>query len=281
MTQSDSKVVVITGCSSGIGFATAVEFSKKNFTLFPTMRNLSKKNQLEKELDNLEDILLLDVTNDVSIDNTISQIENKFGRIDVLVNNAGYALFGSFEDTSIDEFKQQMETNFFGTVRLMKKVIPIMKKKKSGKIINISSVAGLSGFPFMPAHVSSAFALEGLTESLRYELKKFNIQLSLIEIGGVRTNFIDNKILSKEALNNPDYSKSMGNYLDVLENIFKNAITPDIIAKKIVEFSNLDILETRYFIGEDTQQIINQKKILSPLEYEKYILDFMLNGVIE
>lgn len=281
MTQSDSKIVVITGCSSGIGFATAVEFSKNNFTVFPTMRNLSKKNQLEKELDNFEDILLLDVTDDVSMDNAISQIENKFGRIDILINNAGYVLFGSFEDTSIDEFKQQMETNFFGTVRLMKKIIPIMKKNNSGKIINISSVAGLSGFPFMSSHISSAFALEGLTESLRYELKKFNIQLSLIEIGGVRTNFIDNKILSKEALDNPDYSKSMGNYLDVLENIVKNAVTPDIIAKKIIEFSNLDVLEPRYPIGEDIQQIMTQKTLLSPLEYEKYILNFLLNGVIE
>ena len=275
------KVVLITGCSSGIGFATAVEFSKNNFTVFPTMRNLSKKNELENELDNSKDILQLDVIDDVSIDNAISQIKNKFGRIDILVNNAGYALFGSFEDTSIDEFKQQMESNFFGTVRLMKKVIPIMKKNNSGKIINISSVAGLSGFPFMPSHVSSAFALEGLTESLRYELKKFNIQLSLIETGGVKTKFIDNKILSKEALTNPGYSKSMGNYLDMLENIFKNAITTDIIAKKIVEFSNLDIIEPRYFIGEDIQQIINQKKILSPLDYEKYILDFMLKGIIE
>ncbi len=281
MSNSDSKVVVITGCSSGIGFVTAVEFSKNDFTVFPTMRNLSKKNELEEELDNSEDILQLDVTDYASIDNTISQIKNKFGRIDILVNNAGYALFGSFEDTSIDEFKQQMETNFFGTVRLMKKVIPIMKKNNSGKIINISSIAGMSGFPFMPSYVSSSFALEGLTESLRYELKKFNIQLSLIEIGGVRTKFLDNKILSKDALKNTDYSKSMGNYLDMLENIFKNTITPDIIAEKIVEFSNLDILEPRYVIGEDVQQIINQKKILSPLDYEKYILDFMLNGIIE
>jgi len=113
MSKSDSKIVLITGCSSGIGFATAVEFSKNDFITYPTMRNLSKKNELEDELNHSEDILQLDVTDDVSIDNTISQIENKHGKIDILINNAGYTLFGSFEDTSIEEFKQQMETNFF------------------------------------------------------------------------------------------------------------------------------------------------------------------------
>jgi short-subunit dehydrogenase len=280
MIESKPKVVVITGCSSGIGFATAVEFSKNNFITFPTMRNLTNKNELENELNNSEDIIQLDVTSDTSIDNAINEIENKYGRIDILINNAGYVLLGSFEDTSIEEFKQQMETNFFGTIRMMKKVIPIMKKNNSGKIINISSVAGLTGFPFMPSYVSSSFALEGLTESLRYELKKFNIQSCLIEIGGVRTKFIDNKKLSNNALNNQDYSKSIEKYVNMFENIIKNSIPSDIIAKKIVEFSNIDILEPRYIVGDDTQQIMNQKKLLTSLEYEKYILNFMLKDIM-
>jgi len=281
MSESNSKIVVITGCSSGIGFATAVEFSKNNFTVFPTMRNLAKKNELEDELDSSEDILQLDVTDNTSIDNAISQIESKYGRIDILVNNAGYALFGSFEDTSIEEFKQQMDTNLFGTIRLMKKVIPLMKKNNSGKIINISSIAGLVGFPFMSSHISSTFALEGLTETIRYELKKFNIQLSLIEIGGVKTKFIENKILAKDALTNPDYSTRLKNYLDMIEGIFDKSISPDIIAKKIVEIVNLEIILPRYLTGNDSQQITSQKKLLPPLEYEKYMLDFMLNGIMD
>ncbi len=171
--MNDNTVVLITGCSSGIGFSTAIEFAKNGFVTYPTMRDLIKKNKLAEQLTNPENILELDVTNDASIDNTISQIENKHGKIDILVNNSGFGLFGSFEDTSIEEFKQQMETNFFGSIRLMKKTIPLMKKNKSGKIINISSVGGISGFPFMSSHISSAFALEGLTESLRFELKKF------------------------------------------------------------------------------------------------------------
>jgi len=281
MIESKPKVVVITGCSSGIGFASAVEFSKNNFITFPTMRNLRNKNELEYELNNSENIIQLDVTSDTSIDNAIDEIKNKYGRIDILINNAGYVILGSLEDTSIEEFKQQLETNFFGTIRMLKKVIPIMKKNNSGKIINISSVAGLTGFPFMPAYVSSSFALEGLTESLRYELKKFNIQSCLIEIGGVKTKFIDNKILSKNALNNQGYSKSIENYLNMFENIIKNSTPPDIVAKKIVEFSNLDILEPRYIVGEDTQQIMSQKNLLTPLKFEKYILNFMLKDIIE
>jgi len=281
MNKSKPKVVVITGCSSGIGFTTAVEFSKNNFITFPTMRNLRNKNELENELENSEDIIQLDITSDTSIENAINEIEKKYGRIDILINNAGYVHLGSFEDTSIEEFKQQMETNFFGPVRMLKKIIPIMKKNKSGKIINISSVAGLTGFPFMSPHISSSFALEGLTESLRYELKKFNIQLSLIEIGAVKTKFIDNKTLSKNSLKNEDYSKSIENYLSMFKNIIENANTPDTVAKKIVEFSNFDTLEPRYVIGEDAQLIINQKKIESALDYENYILDFMLKGIIE
>jgi short-subunit dehydrogenase len=133
----------------------------------------------------------------------------------------------------------------------------------------------------MSPHISSSFALEGLTESLRYELKKFNIQLSLIEIGAVKTKFIDNKTLSKNSLKNEDYSKSIENYLSMFKNIIENANTPDTVAKKIVEFSNFDTLEPRYVIGEDAQLIINQKKIESALDYENYILDFMLKGIIE
>lgn len=279
--MNDNTVVLITGCSSGIGFSTAIEFAKNGFVTYPTMRDLIKKNKLAEQLTNPENILELDVTNDASIDNTISQIENKHGKIDILVNNSGFGLFGSFEDTSIEEFKQQMETNFFGSIRLMKKTIPLMKKNKSGKIINISSVGGISGFPFMSSHISSAFALEGLTESLRFELKKFGIQLSLIEMGGVNTKFFDNKILTKEALSNPDYSKSMTNYLGMIKNISENSISPDTIAKKIIEVSNLEILSPRYLVGDDAQQITNQKNLLSPLEYEKHILNFMLNGIID
>lgn len=282
MNELDSKkVVLITGCSSGIGFATAVQFTKNDFVTFPTMRDLVKKNKLAEQLPNPENILQLDVTDDESINTTVSKIMDIHGRIDVLINNAGFGLFGSFEDTTIEEFKQQMDTNFFGTIRLIKKILPIMKKNNQGKIINISSIAGISGFPFISAHNSSAFALEGLTESLRYELKKFGIQISIVEMGGVNTNFFDNKILTKNALHNEEYQTSMKNYLNMLENIVRNTIPPEVVAEKILEIEKMDSLEPRYVVGEDAQLISNQKQILSPSEYEKYILDFILQGILD
>lgn len=283
MSKPNSKVVLITGCSSGIGFATAVEFSKNNFIVFPTMRNLSKKNELEEELDNSENILQLDVTNDASIDNALSHIESKYGKIDVLVNNAGYGLFGSFEDTSIDEFREQMESDFFGAVRLMKKIIPIMKKNKSGKIINVSSVAGRVGFPIMSAYVTSKFALEGLTESLRYELKKFGIQLALIEPGAVNSNFFKNKILSKNALENQDYQETVNNFLNISEQIFNmpNITSSETIAKNILEISNSELLKPRYVVGQDAEQLVIQKKSLHSSDFENFMYEQMLNDLLK
>ena len=280
--MSEPKVVLITGCSSGIGLATAVEFSKNNFITYPTMRNLTKKNELESHLGGSENILQLDVTDDQSIDNSIKKIVDKHGRIDILVNNAGYGLFGSFEDTSVDEFRTQMESDFFGSVKLIKKLIPIMKKNKSGKIINISSVAGRVGFPILSAYVTSKFALEGLTESLRYELKNFGIQLALIEPGAVRTNFFQNKILAEKALSNPDYKTSVEKFLQTSEQIFSmpSITSPETVAKKIVEISGYDHIKPRYIVGQDGEQIIIQKKSLPSLEFEKFMYEQMINDLL-
>jgi short-subunit dehydrogenase len=280
--MNDSKVVLITGCSSGIGFETAVEFAKNEYITCATMRDLSKKEKLENELGNSENIFQLDVTDDSSIDTAIVKIIEKHGRIDVLVNNAGYGLFGSFEDTSIEEFKDQMDADFFGAVRLIKKIIPIMKKNKSGKIINISSVAGRVGFPILSSYVTSKFALEGLTESLRYELKKFGIQLSLIEPGAVSTNFFKNKVLSKNALSNPDYKESVEKFIKISEEIFSasNITSANTVAKKIIEISNSETIKPRYVVGQDGEQIIMQKKSLPSGEFEKFMYAQMINDLL-
>ena len=281
--MTNSKVVLITGCSSGIGFATAIEFSKNNFITYPTMRDLTKKTQLESQIECPENILQLDVTDDSSIDNAIKTIVNKHKKIDILVNNAGYGLFGSFEDTSIEEFRDQMESDFFGAIRLMKQVIPIMKKNKSGKIINISSIAGRVGFPIIPAYVTSKFALEGLTESLRYELKKLGIQLTLIEPGAVNSKFFENKVLSKNALRNPDYKETVENFLNLSKQIFamSNITSSETVAKKILEISNSDLIKPRYVIGQDAEQIITQKKSLTSSEFEKFMYEQMLNDLLK
>ena len=193
------KVALVTGSSSGIGFETSLALARNGFHTFATMRNLGKdekiKQIIEKEDLSIE-ILELDVDNEESVNQAIKTISEKKGRIDVLVNNAGYGMWGTVEDVSLDEFKQQFETNFFSIIRLIQKVAPIMRKQSSGNIVNISSVAGRIGFPVSPAYISSKFALEGLSESLRFELMPFGINVIIIEPGVIKTNFFDSMKLS-------------------------------------------------------------------------------------
>jgi NAD(P)-dependent dehydrogenase (short-subunit alcohol dehydrogenase family) len=174
------------------------------------MRNPDKSKKIvglkQKERLPLE-VLKLDVTDDKSIKEAIEKVANEQGRIDVLVNNAGYGLVGPLEELSIQEFKEQFETNVFGVIRVTKSVLPIMRKRRQGSIVNISSIAGRIGFPLTPAYVSSKFALEGLFESMAYELEQFGINVILVEPGVIKTNFDNNlKIGKNVSTTTNDYS---------------------------------------------------------------------------
>ena len=157
------KVALVTGSSSGIGLETSLSLARNGFHTFATMRDVSKDEEIKevvrKENLNVE-ILQLDVDNEESVNEAINTIVKRKDRIDVLINNAGYGMWGTVEDVSIDEFKEQFETNFFSIIRLIHRVAPIMRKQGSGDIVNISSVAGRIGFPVSPAYISSKFALE-------------------------------------------------------------------------------------------------------------------------
>ena len=185
-------VAVVTGSSSGIGFETSLLLAKNGFFTYATMRNLDKSNKIIdlklKEKLPLE-VLELDVTDDKSVKEAIEKIANEQGTVNVLVNNAGYALVGPLEELSIQEFKEQFETNVFGAIRVTQAVLPIMRKQRHGTIVNISSIAGRIGFPLTSAYVSSKFALEGLSESMAYEIDQFGTKVVLIEPGIIKTNF--------------------------------------------------------------------------------------------
>ena len=198
------RVAVVTGSSTGSGFETSLLLAKNGYHTYATMRNLDKSTRIKEtaKKDNLPiEVLQLDVTDDKSVTDAIYEISNKQGSIDVLVNNAGYDVTGAVEELSMDEIKAQFETNFFGAVRVMKAVLPIMRKQKSGVIVNTSSIGGLIGVPLNSAYVGSKFALEGFSESMKYELEGFGIKIILIEPGAVQTNFIQNTILPKKATN--------------------------------------------------------------------------------
>jgi len=205
--ESPSPIVLITGCSSGFGLLTAARLASHNYTVIATMRNLDKQSELLSEVNKRGgkvQILRLDVTDQGSIDDAIEEIAAKYGYLDVLVNNAGYALAGAFEDLSQEEIRMQMETNFFGVQNVTRRVIPLMRHRKKGKIINISSVAGLFSSPGLSAYNCSKWAVEAFSESLRYELKLFGIDVLLIEPGMYKTKiFFENRRLARN-FENPE-----------------------------------------------------------------------------
>ena len=141
----------------------------------------------------------MDVTEDRSINDAVHSIISDVGKIDVLVNNAGYGLNGAFEDLAMEEIKAQFETNLFGVIRVSQAVLPIMREQKSGIIVNISSAAGRFGYPGESAYVSTKFAIEGLSDSMVYELEPFGIRMVLVEPGPIRTNFADGMVAAKKS----------------------------------------------------------------------------------
>lgn len=195
MPNNSSKIILITGCSSGFGLLSAARLSTQ-YQVIATMRDLNKKMELLSEVNRRGgkvDILQLDVTQKSSIKDAIQTIASNYGYIDVLVNNAGYGLGGFFEDLTEEEIRSQMEVNFFGVLNVTREVIPLMRQRKKGKIINMASVAGFSTSPGLGAYNASKWALEAFSESLRYELKFFGIDVLLIEPGTYQTKiFKDN-----------------------------------------------------------------------------------------
>ena len=239
--ESKQKVVLITGCSSGIGLETAIECAKAGHKVFATMRNLNKKDRLEKrieveKLENIE-IMELDVSNSDSIENIIASIVRKVDKIDVLFNNAGFMIMGSLEDSTINEIREQINTDLMGPIHLTKQALPHMQSgDEPGLVINMSSVAGRIGFGFTTSYCTSKFGIEGFTESLRGEMLTRNVRVALIEAGIVHTNFFDNIRRTKQSYNS-NYAKdtqAMENMINIIKNK-TNWTSPNTIAKKIVE----------------------------------------------
>jgi len=209
------KVALVTGSSSGIGLETVLALARDGYHTFASMRDTGKAGELEyaAKKENLSiDVIELDVDKEESIVAAIKKVSTDGGSLDVLVNNAGYGQFGCTEDVSIDDFRKQFETNFFSIVRIIKEVAPIMRKQNSGIIVNISSVVGRMGLPGSTAYISTKFALEGLSECLRYELGQFGVKTTLIEPGVIKTNFF-NSMKIPESKIDPKYKTLTDNML--------------------------------------------------------------------
>ncbi len=280
--EEQQKVAIVTGSSSGIGYATSLLLARNRFHTYATMRNIEKSADIQ-EIANKErlplQVIQLDVNDDASIRNSIKRVERENERIDVLVNNAGYGLVGAFEDLSVEEIKSQFETNFFGVIRLTQQVLPIMRKQKSGTIVNVSSGAGRIGFPGMSAYVSSKFALEGLSESMSYELEPFGIRVVIIEPGVIRTNFKKNSVMSKKSLDNSSISpySSIIQKMDAsISSIIEHATPPEEVAKVILHAVISNNPELRYLVGNDMIMMAETKKSMSDEDFRKMMMQSII-----
>ena len=267
------KVALVTGSSSGIGLETALALARDGFHTFASMRDTKKSGEIEyaaKKENLVMDIIELDVNSEDSIVSAIKKITSDNGRIDVLVNNAGYGQFGCTEDVSVNDFRKQFETNFFSIVRVIQEVAPIMRKQNSGIIVNISSVVGRMGLPGSSAYISTKFALEGLSECLRYELGQFGIKTTLIEPGVIKTNFF-NSMRVPESKIDPKYKTLTDNILAGLKMMVEMGTAPSQVANVILKAVNDDEILPRYVVGTDAAMFMEAKKMKTDLEFEKYM----------
>lgn len=276
------SVAVVTGSSTGNGFETSLLLAKNKFYTYATMRNLDKSTRMKEiaKKDSLPlEVLQLDVTDDKSVADAIDMISNRHRRIDVLVNNAGYDMHGAVEDLSIDEIKTQFETNFFGAVRLMKAVLPLMRKQRSGIIVNVSSIGGRIGVPLNSAYTSSKFALEGFSESMKYELEGFGIRVILIEPGAVKTNFLENIKWAQEAMKlDSPYAELSKKISEGVRESFKQASSSPLqVAEAILNAIKSENPNTRYLVGDDAAAIIERRKKSSDFEFERWIKESLLD----
>ena len=268
------KVAIVTGTSSGIGFETVLALAKEGYFTYATMRDTTKSGKIKEiaQKENLKiNVLELDVDDENSVKAAIAHILDQKQRIDILVNNAGWGLWGCVEDVSVDEFKEQFETNFFSIIRLIQEVAPTMRKQGSGTIVNVSSVVGRIGFPASPAYISSKFALEGLSESLRFELAPFGVDVIIIEPGVIKTNFMKNMKMAKKSELDTVYKDITTKVVSGVKMMAEMGTSPKEVANTIVTAIKDRNPLPRYVVGNDASMFLEAKKSKTDIEFENYL----------
>jgi NAD(P)-dependent dehydrogenase (short-subunit alcohol dehydrogenase family) len=286
MKSEQQQIALITGSSSGIGFETSLRLARNGIYTYGTMRNLNKSNEIlgYARKDNLPlKVLRLDVTDEESISDAIDKIISEKSRIDILVNNAGYSLLGPLEQLHIDEINEEFETNFFGIIKLIQSVLPMMRKQGYGRIINISSLAGRIGFPLSSAYVSSKFALEGLVESLRYEVQPFGIHVSLIEPGVIKTNFVNNMKIGKNVITSSISNNDNSSYVEIIQKRisafkprFEKGSTASEVADMVLEAVTSINPKARYLVGEDAMKMMKKRNNTTDEEFARLVMNSVL-----
>ena len=258
------KIVLITGVSSGIGKTVARLLAGGEFVVFGTCRDPSGSGDIPGVK-----LLPLDVRSDDSVKACVQVVLDQAGQLDVLINNAGYALAGAVEEASLEEAKEQFETNFFGIARMVKAVLPVMRRQGKGRIINISSLAGLSPVPFLGFYSATKHALEGYSEALRQEAKPFNIHVSLVEPGFIRTGLGRNRRNPADGI--VEYDPWRSRAMDSITRYINDAPEPASVAECVARVIESETPKTRYKVGKEASQVIRLRRLLPESLFEKLI----------
>jgi NAD(P)-dependent dehydrogenase (short-subunit alcohol dehydrogenase family) len=271
--EEQMPVAVVTGSSTGIGRETSLILAKEGFRTYATMRNLDKSSDIMSRAtreDLALTVLQMDVDDNKSVNDTIETIMKDNDRIDVVVNNAGYALIGAFEESTMQNARAQMETNFFGTVRVIKAILPIMRKQHRGTIVNVTSMGGRIAIPFDSFYHASKFALEGLSESLQYEMEPFGVKVILIEPGAVKSDFWKN-LKSSGNIEDSPYRPVLQKLTETFEKMTQNAIPPEQVAGVILKTLKSDNPDFRNTAGEDAKSILEVRSKSSDAEFHTFM----------
>ena len=258
------RVVIVTGASSGIGNACATHLAKKGIRVFGTCRNPSA---YVKKADEFFEMIGMDITDDDSVSKAVAAVVEKAGRIDAILCNAGMGIAGSIEDSSMEEISLQINTNFLGAVRSVKAVLPVMRAAGSGKILVLSSIAGVVGMPFQAFYSASKYAIEGMVESLRYEVRPFGIQACLIEPGDFRTGFTAARRYVKKADDASPYKKHFEAAMDVQIRDESQGFAPLVVAKRVLQLLESPRLPVRTTVGPGFERFAVIVKRLIPARW--------------
>jgi NAD(P)-dependent dehydrogenase (short-subunit alcohol dehydrogenase family) len=258
----DQRVVLITGASSGVGQSAARLLSQRGYKVFGTSRHPASA-----EIIPGVEKLALDVRADDSVRACVETVSRRGGRIDVLINNAGYELAGALEETSSQDAQAQFETNFFGVVRMVNAVLPLMRQQERGHIINVGSLAGLSPIPFLGIYSASKFALEGYTETLRYEVKPFNIHVSLIEPAFLKTPMMNNRQVTANRITEYDLWRERA--LNAVRAYEEKGPGPELVAETLLEIVSSNTPRLRYLVGQQARSVARLRRLLPAAMYEQ------------
>ena len=275
------KTVLITGASSGFGYVTTLLLARKGYTVYAGVRNLEKKESLElQEIAKKEHLSLNVIQLDVTKQSHIDDLKKIADSIDILINNAGIGFLGPTEEFTVEEVKDQFDINFFGVVRMIRAIVPSMRKKKRGMIINISSLNGLISFPLYGVYSSSKFALETYSESLRFELQPFNVKVALVEPGSFVTNFTKNKYFPQaQSDRNSPYISLTHHFFRIFKKfedlkynpLLYSFVSPDRIAERILAIIESSHPSLHNIVGIQAHSLVILNTIL-PRWIKNYLL---------